>query len=489
MKLTDFSYIFDYSLTSPWFFTHYGFIFVLGFFLLIYSFFDKASVVKRIYVILFSCFFYYKSSGPYVLLFIGMIFGDFIIALLIEKFSGYKKKLLLALSICISLTPLIFFKYLNFVKINFNDLFNTRFTIGNVLLPIGISFYTFQSISYILDVYHQKFKASHNFINYAFYMTFFPHLVAGPIVRAKDFIPQIDQPRDLDKELFSEGFYRLMTGLLKKLLIADYFGKYVDIVHMKPAGYSGLENLISMYAYSFQIYFDFSGYSDIAIGIALLLGYRLNENFDNPYQASNIAVFWHKWHISLSSWLRDYVYISMGGNKKGKFRTYLHLFLTMLIGGIWHGASWRFVVWGVAHGIALIIHRLFFGKEGRDKSERKENTWLTVLNVFVTFNFVSFLWIFFRAQSFTAAFDSIRQILFNFHLNEFRYFFHGRTKLVYMLLLGTVIIFTKPRYKNYVYSFFKKMPAFFVAITFFIVLEVILQLKFSTIQPFIYFNF
>ena len=200
-----------------------------------------------------------------------------------------------------------------------NELFSMNFVIEKLFLPIGISFYTFQSISYIVDVYQGKIKSSSNFVDYAFYMTFFPHLVAGPIVRAKDFLPQIVAPQIINAALYKESIMRITIGLIKKLFIADYLGKYVSLVHETPNGFSGFEHLISMYAYSFQIYFDFSGYSDIAIGLALLLGYRLKDNFDAPYLASNITVFWRKWHMSLSSWLKDYIYIPLGGSKKGVF--------------------------------------------------------------------------------------------------------------------------------------------------------------------------
>jgi D-alanyl-lipoteichoic acid acyltransferase DltB (MBOAT superfamily) len=189
-------------------------------------------------------------------------------------------------------------------------------------------------------------------------MTFFPHLVAGPIVRASDFLGQVNHPTRPTALVFKESFVRIILGLIKKLFIADYLAKYVDMVFATPSFYSGGENLLGVLAYTFQIYFDFSGYSDIAIGLALLVGYRLKENFENPYNSTNITVFWRKWHISLSSWLRDYVYIPLGGNRKGGFNTYLFLLITMLVGGFWHGASWKFVFWGFAHGIALGAHKL-----------------------------------------------------------------------------------------------------------------------------------
>ena len=260
-----------------------------------------------------------------------MIFSDYIFAIQINKASGKLKKVLLVISLLYSSSFLLYFKYSNFFISNINYFFSTDFSLGDLFLPIGISFYTFQSISYILDIYRKEIPPADNFSDYIFYMTFFPHLVAGPIVRAKDFLPQIKNPQLINRDLYKESIMRIDVFRGKKLFIADYLAKFVDLVHLTPDGFSGGEHLISMYAYSFQIYFDFSGYSDIAIGIALLLGYRLKENFDNPYGAQNITEFWRKWHISLSLWLRDYIYIPLGGNRKGVFNMYLFLLITMLI--------------------------------------------------------------------------------------------------------------------------------------------------------------
>ena len=406
---------FAYSTTEPWFFTEFSFLAVFGVFLIIYSLLAKANTWRKIYIILLSIFFYYKSSGPFLSLFVLMIISDYLFALAIHNKQGLTKKILLWLSLSYSLSFLLYFKYANFFIQNFNQFLGTSFTEHDLFLPIGISFYTFQSISYLVDVYKKEIPPTKNITDYAFYMTFFPHLVAGPIVRAKDFLPQIVYPQIINATLYKESLLRIIIGLLKKLFIADYLAKYVDIIHQTPSGFTGGENLLSMYAYSFQIYFDFSGYSDIAIGIALLLGYRLKENFENPYSATNITEFWRKWHISLSNWLRDYVYIPLGGNRKGVFNTYLFLLVTMLVGGFWHGADWRFVFWGFAHGLALIIHKVW--KQFFPGATKK---WYTqVFSILLTFHFVGFCWIFFRATSFNSAFTSIEQIFFNIQFQDF----------------------------------------------------------------------
>jgi len=479
---------FNYSFENPWFFTNYSFLFILGLFLLLYAFLLDKSVLKKAYVILFSLFFYYKSSGPYLIFFIIMIIADYNFAHWIEKVINKRiRKLLLTLSILCSLSFLIYFKYAGFFIQTINDLFESSFYLSDLFLPIGISFYTFQSISYIIDVYDRKIPSSKNFTDYAFYMTFFPHLVAGPIVRARDFIPQINNPLVVDRNLLYESLFRIMTGFGKKLLLADFLAKYVDMLYSSPSSYSGAENLLGMYAYSCQIYFDFSGYSDIAIGIALLMGYRLKENFENPYRSVSITQFWRKWHISLSTWLRDYIYIPLGGNRKGVLNTYLFLMITMTIGGFWHGANWKFVLWGVLHGLALAVHKWFAGKS--EKSTKGSNSLVRSIYVLITFHFVSLLWIFFRASHSSVAWDSIEQIFTNQHWADYYGFYLGRTTLVYLLLGSLIIIFSPRRVKELVRAAFIKIPVWSLPILLIIFFQIIQQFRNTEIQPFIYFQF
>lgn len=473
-----------YSLDTPWFFTNFSFLGILGVFLMIYALLIDKPLIKKIFLILFSLYFYYKSSGPYLIIFILMIVIDFNVALLIEKIQKIiLKKLLLVISIALSLSFLLYFKYAGFFAINYNMLFDGKMLIPKLFLPIGISFYTFQSISYIVDVYNKQIESTKKFIDYMFYMTFFPHLVAGPIVRARDFISQINLPINIDKEIFKESLYRIISGLAKKLLIADYLAKYVDIVHSNPQNYSGLENLIAMYVYSFQIYFDFSGYSDIAIGIALILGYKLKENFDHPYLSENISSFWRKWHISLSSWLRDYIYISLGGNRRGAVKTYLFLLTTMIIGGFWHGAKWTFIIWGILHGIGLVLHKIL---NRYNLIKFLSNKYL---NIFLTFNYISLLWIFFRAVDTKNAIISINKILFETNLREIPAFYLARKETILFLLISTVIIFSKNLYKNKINLIFHKMPIWMIGFLMIAFLQIILQLKDNLVEPFIYFQF
>ncbi len=475
---------FMYSTEKPWFFTEFSFLFVFGFFLLFYTLVVNQSLWRKLFIIAFSLFFYYKSSGPFLGLFVLMIFSDYIFAIQINKASGKLKKVLLVISLLYSSSFLLYFKYSNFFISNINYFFSTDFSLGDLFLPIGISFYTFQSISYILDIYRKEIPPADNFSDYIFYMTFFPHLVAGPIVRAKDFLPQIKNPQLINRDLYKESIMRIVVGLVKKLFIADYLAKFVDLVHSTPNGFSGGEHLISMYAYSFQIYFYYSGYSDIAIGIALLLGYRLKENFDNPYGAQNITEFWRKWHISLSLWLRDYIYIPLGGNRKGVFNMYLFLLITMLIGGFWHGSDWRFVFWGLAHGLALIFHKLF------TKYFKIKDSWHTrLVGMIVTFNFVAICWVFFRATSFNNAFLSLYKIFTNTSLKDFYGFWISRPEILFFLILAAVISFFPGKIKEVFFNKTKILPSILWLLIVLISLQLIIQFKDDVVQPFIYFQF
>ena len=309
----------------------------------------------------FRCIFFYKASGFFVVLVIISAIADFVLSNAIyRQLQPHKKKLLLITSIVLNLGLLFYFKYTNFFIEILNSGFSAKINPLNILLPVGISFYTFENISYTVDVYRGEFVPVKRFSEYLLFLSFFPKLVMGPIVRAKDFIPQITQPYYITKDDFSDGFYLILAGLFKKLVISDYITlNLVNYVFDAPAKYSGLECLFAVYGYAVVIYCDFSGYSSVAIGIARWLGYKIPPNFLSPYQSLDITEFWRRWHISLSSWLRDYLYIPLGGNRKGKFRTYLHLFITMLLGGLWHGASFNFIVWGGLHGTALAIHKLW----------------------------------------------------------------------------------------------------------------------------------
>ena len=271
----------------------------------------------------------------------------------------------------------------------------------NVTLPVAISFLTFHAISYIVDVFRGRLSASHSPVDILLYISFFPHLVAGPIVRAHEFLPQLASPRRAADFSFGENMLLILGGLFKKMVIANYLAVgLVDPVFTDPSQFSRVDLIAAIYGYAIQIYADFSAYTDIAIGVAALLGYRFPQNFNQPYRALGIGDFWRRWHITLSNWLRDYLYIPLGGNRGGKLATSRNLLLTMVLGGLWHGANWTFLIWGALHGVALVIDRAW--RDGKTYAAIGSAPLVKALYWFVTFHFVCFAWLFFRAPSLDA---------------------------------------------------------------------------------------
>jgi D-alanyl-lipoteichoic acid acyltransferase DltB (MBOAT superfamily) len=372
------------------------------------------------------------------------------------------------------------------------DLSGQEFLPLKIFLPVGVSFFTFQSLSYTIDIYRGTLKPVKSILDYAFFVTFFPQLVAGPIVRAVDFIPQIFKPLKVTDEMIGRSVFLIASGLIKKTVIADFISaNFVDRIFDQPTLYTGLENLAGIYGYALQIYCDFSGYSDMAIGIALLMGFHFNINFDSPYQSGNITEFWRRWHISLSTWLKDYLYISLGGNRKGKIRTYINLFITMLLGGLWHGAGFRFVLWGAMHGIALGIHKLyldFFPSKPEVYSPVRQYI-TSVIGVFITFHFVCFCWIFFRASNMEVAGQMIRQILFYFKPQIFLEFIAGYKAVLMMMLFGYLLHFIPKSIELKTQKMVTSLPLLGKVALLLIVIFVVVQFKSSEIQPFIYFQF
>ena len=368
-----------YQPQSPMIFSSGIFLFLFLGFTLIYNLLGKADTLRILFVTLFSYYFYYKSSGLFFWLLALVTTSDYFIAKAIAqvKEKGGVAKTLVFLSLLLDLGLLVFFKYTNFLGESICTLLENcgvhvpSYITGSYLqgvvwqprdifLPVGISFFTFQSLSYTIDVYRGNIKPLNRLLDYAFYVSFFPQLVAGPIVRARDFIPQIRRPLIVTEQMFGTGVFLIIAGLFKKAVISDYISvNFVERIFDQPDLYSGLENLLAVYGYTLQIYCDFSGYSDMAIGIALLLGFQFPKNFDSPYKSASITEFWRRWHISLSSWLKDYLYISLGGNRHGKFRQYFNLLMTMLLGGLWHGASLNFILWGGFHGILLCLDKIW----------------------------------------------------------------------------------------------------------------------------------
>jgi D-alanyl-lipoteichoic acid acyltransferase DltB (MBOAT superfamily) len=364
----------------------------------------------RTFIVVASYVFYSWWDWRFIFLLAGCTLWNQVLAVRIWRSRvEAQRKALLLLALAGNLAVLGYFKYYDFFVSSSDNLLSVvgldvPLDLKTIVLPVGISFYTFMAISYVVDAYRGEFEPT-TLEKFAVYLSFFPHLVAGPIVRPAELIPQFSKPRDPRRIDTSRAFYLIATGLFKKVVIANYLASsIVDEVFGAPGQHSSLEILIAVYAYAVQIYADFSGYTDIAIGIALLLGFTFPQNFDSPYAAVSVQDFWRRWHMTLSRWLRDYVYIPLGGNRGGTIFTYRNLLLTMLIGGLWHGAAWTFVVWGGLHGLALASERF-----RRDRGGVSEPSgWARWRARIVTFHFVCLAWIFFRADSFGAAWDMIQ---------------------------------------------------------------------------------
>jgi len=327
--------------------------------------------------------------------------------------SPRPRKLLLWVAILGNLGALGYFKYYDFFLSSAQNTLNEfgvdyTPTIIGVALPVGISFFTFQALSYVIDTYRGIVKPT-SLMRFAVYLSFFPHLVAGPIVRASEFLPQLTRPRDPRRIDASRAYFLILGGLFKKVVLASYLGSnIVDPVFGAPDQHSSLEILIAIYAYAVQFWADFSGYTDIAIGVALLLGFQFPQNFDSPYTATSVQDFWRRWHMTLSRWLRDYVYIPLGGSRGGSLKTYRNLLLTFLLGGLWHGAAWRFVIWGAIHGTALSVERMF--RERAGASPRPDTATRRWIRRFVTFQVVCLAWVFFRADTWDTAWEMLGRL-------------------------------------------------------------------------------
>ncbi|MEG0806869.1 MAG: MBOAT family O-acyltransferase [Alistipes sp.] len=486
--------MFAYNASSPLIFSSGLFLFLFAGFMLVYSAFRRAPTARILYIICFSLFFYYKSSGIYFLLLIFAATSDFLIAqALFRAQRTGSRRALVALSVAVNLGMLVYFKYTNFFIDISNQLFGSGFLqFQNIFLPVGISFFVFQSMSYTIDIYRRQLTPLTNWCDYLFYLSFFPQLVAGPIVRARDFIPQIRQnPIVITHEMFGTGVFLILTGLFKKAIISDYISlNFVDRIFDEPLLYSGFECLTGIYGYALQIYCDFSGYSDMAIGIALLLGFRFPKNFDAPYKSATITEFWRRWHISLSTWLRDYLYISLGGNRKGRLRTYGNLLLTMLLGGLWHGAALRFLLWGALHGVALALHKLWMALiPGAKATGAEMHWWSRAIGMFVTFNLVCLGWLMFRAESMQTVTLIIHQICYNFNAALIPQVISGYAGAFVLIGVGYAIHLLPATVDALVQRFVVHAPLILQILMTATMIWCVMQIKSSDIQPFIYFQF
>jgi alginate O-acetyltransferase complex protein AlgI len=560
---------FTFDPSRPLVFTDIIFWVFLSLVLLIDGFVHRRRRLRHAFLFVASTFFYYKTTGLFFVLLLFTCVWDFVIGkrIFLTRQPGRRKWWLVA-SIAMNLGVLFYFKYAYFFTDLFNQsfgtqisvfnhlaywsngFFNTSFDVDKIILPIGISFFTFQSISYTVEVYKGELKPVKHFTDFAFFVTFFPQLVAGPIVRSTSLIPQLYKTYHLTKYEWGLAIFWIMNGLLKKFILADYLAvNFIDRVFAHPDSYTGFENLMAIFAYSLQVYADFSGYTDIAIGVALLMGFHFTKNFNSPYKASSVAEFWRRWHMSLSNWLRDYLYIPLGGNQQGSIGSYIitaifialftamsgswmvlcistavilglfllsqvypivrnpiqtniNLMITMLIGGLWHGASWNFLIWGGLNGIALVIFKYWNAiSPWKDKQKWYNRAW----GIFLTFSFISFTRVWFRAGSntgwsdlnethdiageFLAATGMLQRIFFHMDWTVAPSVLWGYGQVFALFGLGMLIHWLPETWKESYRGRFASLPYPLMALVCFMGIFIMYQFITADLHPFIYFQF
>jgi len=515
---------FLYDSKNPLLFNNGFFVYFFTLFILLFFALRNHHKARRYVFCIFSLYFFYKASGWFVgLVLISAVVDFFLSNAIYREKSQSRKKFLLVLSILFNLGMLFYFKYTDFFIEISNSLFDTNFNPLNLILPIGISFYTFENLSYTVDVYRGEFKPANKFSDYLLFLAFFPKLMMGPIVRAHDFVPQINEPYVISERDFAKGFFLIISGLIKKLVISDYITlNMVDYMFDNPALHTGVENLMAVYGYAMVIYCDFSGYSEIAIGIALWLGFKIPPNFMSPYQSLNITEFWRRWHISLSTWLKDYLYIPLGGNRNFSVASFIfvggflvgsfimgvelfhlsnlwaalvsavlllifiipalitrktsgiaanfNLLTTMLLGGFWHGASWNFIIWGAIHGVGLGIHKIWMLLTDKSFSGFNQSRIYKIISGILTFHFVCFAWIFFKAEDLEIAKTMIYQIFNNFDISVFGPFYDNYKGVVWMILAAMVLHLVPDNLADKVIARTKTIPMVVYILVFFLFL-------------------
>lgn len=446
-----------------------------------------------LYVVAFSLAFYYLSNGLLMGVLPAVAIVTWVTTRWMRQLTGRLRKELMWFIVVLDLAPLLGFKYTGLAVETWNAIVHSNFSLGTIAVPVGVSFFTFQAISYVVDVYKRKFEDEPTLLEFFFYLTFFPLLLAGPITRAETFFAhfradKLDERGRLlpvDRSLLYTGLWLIMLGLVKKMVVADYIAQYNNWIFDDPTAYSGFENLMGAVGYSVQIYCDFSGYSDLSIGIAALMGIQLPDNFNQPYQSLNISEFWHRWHISLSTWFRDYVYIPLGGNRKGRLRTYLNNFISMIVAGLWHGATPMFALWGAIHGAALVVH-----KANKPWLDKVPNTWYTKPFAWVLcYAFVLVSWVFFRATSLEVCWQIFGKV---FGDMDFAYAlpFVTARPLWTALVVGSLLVHAVRRTHHHrLIKWYTAAPLLLKIVLFTAVVQLCIQMHTSNVQPFIYYQF
>ncbi len=546
--------IFSFSEEFPLIFTQANFWIFFAIIYLIYALLYAKKNVRSAYLFAISLLFYYKTSGLFIGILLFSTINDYFLGKTIyNSTSQLKRKVLVTFSVIVNLGTLCYFKYAYFFTDSYNYLFQTKyevfnalgywangiaqvdyFTVDAIILPVGISFYTFQTISYSVDIYRKQLKPLNSIIDFGFFVSFFPQLVAGPIVRAADFVPQIHKKIEITKEEFGRGTYMILKGLIKKMIFADFIAmNFLDRIFDMPEMFSGFTNIMAMIGYSLQIYGDFSGYTDIAIGLALLMGYKLPKNFNSPYKAIHCGDFWKRWHISLSTWLKDYLYIPLGGNRNGTaasfmitgvfiagilfavgdfliamlvfwiifliaflsfsyakiakhINTNINVLLTMLIGGLWHGASWKFVVWGGLNGLGILVYKYWRRISPYDTST---HIIATVWKIAITFTFITFTRVYFRGNSMDHIDRFYEQVMNNMGWQNALTILWEYRLVFGIMLLGYITHWLPYATKDRIEAFFIKSHVVIKGSIAVIVAVICYQTYAADFQPFIYFQF
>lgn len=543
-------------------FTEFNFWLFFILVLAIFSFLHKNKLARSVFLSVVSLYVYFKTSGLFlVILLLSIVVNYFFGRRIYAARSELGRKWIIAFSAIFNLLILGYFKYAIFFTESFNEVFNTNYEavnhfiqygkswfgeelfakpdpslISQIILPVGVSFFTFQNISYTVDIYRKEITPVKNFFHYTFFVSFFPQLVMGPIVRARDFIPQISQPFVLNQTDFSWATIQIVKGLVKKIVIADFLVvHFINRVAEDPSAYPGFVSVLAMWAYSLHIYADFSGYTDIAIGLSRLMGFELKENFNSPYKAINVADFWRRWHMSLGSWLRDYLYIPLGGNRGGtigsyiaiffiftflifitgwydlvyvyigltvlyligmlifkNFKRYVHrdlnLLITMVIGGLWHGPSENFVIWGAMNGVALVIYKYW---KKISPYENKSNFFVHFWKIFITFNFITFTRIWFKLEE-----DGMPALMIDQIWNHFDFTWETFVKVLstyqavfWIMLVGFIIHWLPSKVKRTYEGWYTRMPLPLQAVSVAVIILLMYQAISSEAPPFVYLMF
>ena len=544
---------FTYDPSTPLLFTQQYFWVFFALVMGGYSVMYKNTARRNIFLFAVSLFFYYKTSGFYFIILLFSTLADFLIGGAIYRNKvKWQRQTLVALSVVVNLFVLGYFKYAYFVADFIHDLtgielevinhfalwtneaIGTNFIFDRILLPVGISFFTFQTISYSVDIYRGHIKPVKNILDFGFYVSFFPQLVAGPIVRASEFIPQLYEPYKLSKERAGLAVFWILNGLLKKLVLADYLAvQFIDRVFDNPQLYSGFETMSALFGYSLQVYADFSGYTDVAVGIAMLMGFTLPKNFNSPYKATSVADFWRRWHLSLSTWLRDYLYIPLGGNREGSIASYsivfifflmialivgspwlsiglaalftlgfvlmryshgterwvntnINLMLTMVLGGLWHGSSWNFVTWGTLNGVGLVVYKNWKKiSPWADKSKAYNKA----IGLVLTLVFITFTRAWFRSPTWEGAVRILSKIPSDFGWDAVGEVLLANWKFYVVLILGYLIHWIPSAYKEKMRQWVSAASVWTLFLLSVAAIAVIYQILSAEVQPFIYFAF